>query len=64
MVENFFNEELLRVEKTTKELITLLNNLNGKVKKLIAMYQQKFKEEFLSIKDDYEKFQEEMIHSK
>ena len=64
MVENFFNEELLRVEKTTKELITLLNNLNGKVKKLIAMYQQKFKEEFVSIKDDYEKFQEEMIHSK
>jgi tRNA 2-selenouridine synthase SelU len=64
IVESFFNEELLRVEKTTKDLINLLNNLNIKVKKLIAMYQQKFKEEFVGIKDEYDKFQEEMIHSK
>ncbi len=64
MVDSFFNEELLRVEKTTKDLINLLNNLNVKVKKLIAMYQQKFKEEFVGIKDEYDKFQEEMIYCK
>ena len=60
MVDNFFGDELMRVEKTTQELTKLLANLNSKVKKLVSMYQAKFKEEFVAIKEDYDKFQGEI----
>jgi hypothetical protein len=64
MVESFFSDEISRVEKTTQELISLLGNLNSKVRKLISMYQQKFKEEFAAIKEDYEKFNDEISNCK
>ena len=62
MINTFFEDEMTRVEKTTGDLIEIIRNLNGKVKKLIMMYQQKFKEEFITIKEDYEKFQEEILN--
>jgi hypothetical protein len=63
LVENFFIDEMKRVEKTSQELIVLLSQLNSKILKLISMYQQKFKEEFIAVKENYERFQDE-IHNR
>ena len=60
MVDKFFVDELKRVDESTKQIIGLLNKLNEKIKKLISMYQQKFKEEFITVKEDYDKFRADM----
>jgi len=61
IIGNFFNEEIERIEKVTSESIDLIKNLRGKIRKLIAMYQQKFKEELINIREDHDKFQDEII---
>lgn len=60
IVETFFTDELVRVEQATSQLVILLQGLNIKIRKLISMYEKKFIEEFDSIKDEYDKFIEEM----
>jgi succinate dehydrogenase flavin-adding protein (antitoxin of CptAB toxin-antitoxin module) len=64
VVENFFKDEIDRVEKTSKEMIILLNNLNAQVLKLISTFQEKFKKEFVQIKENYERFQDEFLNCK
>ncbi len=64
IVEVFFQDELMRIDKVTKDLRALLKDLNHKVKKLVLIYQQKFREEFQSVRDEYEIFQEEISNSK
>ncbi len=64
VVEIFFQDELMRIDRVTKDLRSLLKELNHKVKKLVLLYQQKFREEFQSIREDYDKFQEEVKNSK
>lgn len=56
IVDTFFRDEELRVEVATKEVVTLLNNLQQKIKKLISLYKIKFKEMFKTVKEEYNSF--------
>jgi len=60
LIDDFFDDECKRVSKNITELINLLNNLNSKIMKLISMYQKKFKDEFVAVKEDYDRFQDEI----
>lgn len=64
VVEKFFTGELLRVESATKEIINLLTTLQQKIKKLISLYQNKFKEKFNHIKQEYDNFSRSVQNGK
>jgi hypothetical protein len=64
VVESFFQDLLIRIDKTTKDLRALLKDLNHKVKKLVILYQHKFREEFQTVRDEHERFQEDVYKSK
>jgi hypothetical protein len=64
VVESFFQDLLIRIDKTTKDLRALLKDLNHKVKKLVILYQQKFREEFQTVREEHERFQEDIYKSK
>ena len=63
-VQSFFEDELIRVESTTKEITVLLSHLTNKIRKLISMYQKKFKEEFEIVKEEYYSFSQEIVFIK
>lgn len=64
IVDEFFHAEIEKIDNHTKQLRTLLKELNSKVRKLVLLYQQKFREEFQSAREEYERFQEELYNSK
>jgi hypothetical protein len=61
-VDIFFHDELIRVEKASQEVINILTNLNIEIKKLISIYQQKFRENFINIKSDFDRFENEILN--
>jgi hypothetical protein len=64
IVENFFQNEIEKIDKISKDLVLLIEGLTVKVKKLIALYQIKFKEQFKSVREEFEEFDNNLKDSK
>jgi hypothetical protein len=56
VVDSFFNTELDKIETLSRDLTNLIDVLTIKVKKLVNLYRIKFKEQFNSARDEYDKF--------
>ena len=56
VVDNFFNSELDKIETLSRDLTSLIDILTIKVKKLVNLYRIKFKEQFKSVREEYDKF--------
>jgi hypothetical protein len=56
IVDNFFNSELDKIETLSRDLTSLIDILTIKVKKLVNLYRIKFKEQFKSVREEYDKF--------
>jgi hypothetical protein len=56
VVDGFFNSELDKIETLSRDLTNLIEVLTIKVKKLVNLYRIKFKEQFNSARDEYDRF--------
>lgn len=64
LVYLFFENEMSRVDSATQDIINLLTRLKSTIKKLVSLFQEKFREKFQVVKYEHDKFGEEILNCK